>query len=296
MKASPTGNHPADVLPPGELTLLWREIYANYPVPLPFTEDELARFIEGSGVDLPLSQVATVGDTPVGLSLAARSQGEAWIGGFGVVAAHRRTGVGSDLLRHQCRVLEAAGIVSTRLEVMTTNKARRLYASAGFIDRRRLDSFNSAAVGGGADPLEVIPPDDLARLHRRMHVGVSAAPWQRELEAVERAVRRDRLTILGWRSPTGLAAYAVEQARSGVTYLIDAAAENDQAAEALIASLAARTRGRRLSLADEPAQSPIARAFKRFGATPRTQRFEMLRLNPPSSVAEPAKVRSEAFA
>ena len=38
--------HPADVLPLGELTLLWREVYANYPVPLPFTEDELTRTIE----------------------------------------------------------------------------------------------------------------------------------------------------------------------------------------------------------------------------------------------------------
>ena len=81
MKGPAIGFHPADVLPLGELTLLWREVYANYPVPLPFTEDELARFIRMSGIDLSLSQVATVDDVPVGLSLAACHDKAGWSDG-----------------------------------------------------------------------------------------------------------------------------------------------------------------------------------------------------------------------
>lgn len=271
--------HPADVLPLGELTLLWREVYANYPVPLPFTEDELERFISMSAVDLGLSLVAVANDLPVGLSFVAAAGTEAWIGGFGVIDAHRRTGIGLALMRHQCRILEGSGVTETRLEVMTANRARRLYASAGFVDRRRLLSFNSPAMGGGADPLVVLQPELLPDLHRRLHIGVSAAPWQRNEANVMRAVVRDRLTLLGWRSGMGIAAYAVEQNSGGVSRLIDVAAESSHAAEAIIASLAARVRGRRLCVGDEPADSPIAQALRRFGAAPRTQRYEMMRLS-----------------
>jgi ribosomal protein S18 acetylase RimI-like enzyme len=270
---------PADVLPLGELTLLWREIYANYPVPLPFTEDELERFISMSAVDLGLSLVAVANDLPVGLSFVAAAGTEAWIGGFGVIDAHRRTGIGLALMRHQCRILEGSGVTETRLEVMTANRARRLYASAGFVDRRRLLSFNSPAMGGGADPLVVLQPELLPDLHRRLHIGVSDAPWQRNEANVMRAVVRDRLTLLGWRSGMGIAAYAVEQNSGGVSRLIDVAAESSHAAEAIIASLAARVRGRRLCVGDEPADSPIAQALRRFGAAPRTQRYEMMRLS-----------------
>lgn len=271
--------HPADVLPLGELTLLWREVYANYPVPLPFTEDELDRFISMSAIDLGLSLVAVADDVPVGLSFAASAREDAWVGGFGVVDVHRRTGVGLALMRRQCQVLENAGVERTRLEVMSTNRARRLYGTAGFVDRRRLVSFNSPAMGVGADPLVVLQPEQLPDLHRRLHVGVSAAPWQREEGNVMRAVLRDRLTVLGWRSGAGIAAYAVEQNSGGVSRLIDVAAESSHAAEAIIASLAARVRGRRLCLGDEPADSPIAQALRRFGAAPRTQRYEMMRLS-----------------
>jgi len=277
MKGPAIGFHPADVLPLGELTLLWREVYANYPVPLPFTEDELARFIRMSGIDLSLSQVATVDDVPVGLSLAACHDKAAWIGGFGVIDSHRRTGIGLSLMRRQNLAIDAAGATATRLEVMTANRARRLYAAAGFVDRRRLYSFNSPAVGSGADPLITLQHEQLPDLHRRLHIGLSAAPWQREIEGLMRVVRRDQLTVLGWRSEMGIAAYAVEQNSGGVSRLIDAAAESSHAAEALVASLASRARGRRLSLGDEPAESPISHAFRRFGAAPRIQRVEMMR-------------------
>lgn len=277
--------HPADALPPGELTLLWREVYANYPVPLPFTEDELDRFISMSAIDLGLSVVAMVDGVPVGLSLAATAGVEAWVGGFGVINAHRRTGIGLALMRRQCRILEAAGVAQTRLEVMTANRARRLYALAGFADRRRLVSFNSPAMGARADPLVVLQPEQLPDLHRRLHIGVSAAPWQRSKDNLMRAVLRDRLTVLGWRSSMGIAAYAVEQNSGGVSRLVDVAAESGHAAEAIIASLAARVRGRRLCLGDEPADSPIAQALRRFGAAPRTQRCEMIRLSETHALA-----------
>lgn len=284
--------HPADVLPLGELTLLWREVYANYPVPLPFTEDELDRFISMSAIDLGLSLVAVADDVPVGLSFVAAAGGEAWVGGFGVIDAHRRTGIGLALMQRQCQGLEAAGAAETRLEVMTANRARRLYASVGFIDRRRLVSFNSPAMGVGADPLVVLQPEQLPALHRRLHIGVSAAPWQRSEANVMRAVTRDRLTVLGWRSSLGIAAYAVEQNSGGVSRLIDVAAESQHAAEAIIASLAARVRGRRLCLGDEPADSPVALALRRFGAAPRTQRYEMMRLSAQSrSSASDAEIQ-----
>lgn len=274
--------HPAYLLPLGELTLLWREVYANYPVPLPFTEDELERFISMSAIDLELSLVAVANNEPVGLSFVAATGAEAWIGGFGVIESHRRSGIGLALMRRQCRVLELAGVTETRLEVMTTNRARRLYTTAGFVDRRRLVSFNSPAMGVSADPLVVLQPEQLPGLHRRLHHGVSAAPWQRSETNVMRALMRDRLTLLGWRSCTGIAAYAVEQNSGGVCRLIDVAAENSHAAEAIIASIATRVRGRRLYLGDEPADSPISLALRRFGAAPRTQRYEMMRLSPPT--------------
>ncbi|WP_297801939.1 GNAT family N-acetyltransferase [uncultured Brevundimonas sp.] len=269
---------PAVSLTMGQLTLLWREVYSNYPVPLPFTEDELTRFIRMSGLCLELSQIALIDGQPVGLSFAGKHEDQAWIGGFGVVPAHRRTGIGLAMMRAQTRVIDDAGVRGTRLEVIATNRARKLYAHAGFVDRRRLFSFNSPAVGTSADPLVTLSLDDLPALHRRLHTGASAAPWQRELESVMRAVERDQLDIVGWRGIDGISAYAVEQNRAGLTHLVDAVAECQASAEGLVASLAARSRGRRISLGDEPANSPIAKAFKRFGASPRTIRMEMVRM------------------
>lgn len=285
---------PASSLPMSKLTLLWRDVYSNYPVPLPFTEDELDRFIRMSGICLDLSQIALADDQPVGLSLAGSDGDTAWIGGFGIASLHRRCGIGLAMLRSQTREFDQRGIRNSRLEVITTNRARRLYANSGYVDRRRLYSFNSPAVGNSADPLEVVPVEDLPALHQRLHVGVSAAPWQRELPGVMRAVERDHLTILGWRGPNGIAAYAVEQNRSGLTHLVDAVAECASSAEGLVSSLAARSRGRRISLGDEPSNSPVAKAFKRFGASPRIQRMEMVRLaNLPTEVR---RVRDYAMA
>lgn len=261
-----------------QLTLLWRDVYFNYPAPLPFTEDELDRFIRMSGLCLELSQIALAEGEPVGLSLAGHDREVGWIGGFGVASSHRRCGIGLAILRSQTRKLDQQGIRNSRLEVINTNRARRLYANSGYVDRRRLFSFNSPAVGTAADPLEVLPVEDLPALHNRLHVGASVAPWQRELPGVLRAIERDHLTILGWRGPAGIAAYAVEQNRPGLTHLVDAAAECPTSAAGLVSSLAARSRGRRISLGDEPSTSPIAKAFRRFGASPRIQRIEMVRL------------------
>lgn len=281
MKTPVLGFLTADSLTSSELTLLWREVYANYPVPLPFTEDELARFITMSGIDLSLSQVATVDNRAIGLCFVAQEEDEAWIGGFGVVAAHRRTGIGLALMRHQNGLLDEAGVRHTRLEVLLTNRARRLYANAGFVDRRRLYSFNSPAVGSHGDELVPLSLEELAALHKRLRTGPSAPPWQKNLSAVLRAVERDHLTAVGWRGPNGISAYAVEQARSGLTDLVDVAAECTVSAEGIVAALAARSRGRRLSLGDEPSSSPIAKALKRFGAAPRAVRSEMVRMGRP---------------
>lgn len=271
------------------LTLLWRDVYANYPVPLPFTEDELDRFIRMSGICLELSQIAMLDGQAVGLSLAGREDNAAWIGGFGVVPQHRRTGIGLSLMRSQTRELDQQGIRNTRLEVIATNRARRLYAHGGFVDRRRLYSFNSPAVGTSADPLVPVSLEELRELHYRLHVGVSGSPWQRELSGVVRAVERDQLSIVGWKGPEGISAYAVEQNRAGLTHLVDAAAACQVSAEGLVAGLAVRSRGRRISLGDEPSNSPIAKAFKRFGASPRTIRLEMVRTFRPE--AEKASCR-----
>lgn len=288
---------PAATLSMGQLTLLWREVYSNYPVPLPFTEDELDRFIRMSGICLELSQIALSDNQPVGLSFAGRDGDTAWIGGFGVVSSHRRCGIGLALMRSQTREMDQQGIRTSRLEVINTNRARRLYANAGYVDRRRLCSFNSPAVGSAADPLIPLSIEELPALHNRLHVGVSAAPWQRELPGVLRAVERDQLTILGWRGPNGIAAYAVEQNRAGLTHLVDAVAECPSSAEGLVSSLAARSRGRRISLSDEPSNSPIAKAFKRFGASPRILRMEMVRTaSQAASLSTPTYSRAYAAA
>lgn len=296
MRTPVLGFQTADSLTSSELTLLWREVYANYPVPLPFTEDELARYVTMSGIDLSFSRIATLDNKAIGLCFVAHEEDEAWIGGFGVVSAHRRTGIGLALMRHQNQLLDEAGVRHTRLEVLLTNRARRLYANAGFIDRRRLYSFNSPAVGSAGDELVPLSLEELAALHKRLRCGASAPPWQKNLSAVLRAVERDHLTAVGWRGPNGISAYAVEQARSGLTHLVDVAAECTVSAEGIVAALASRSRGRRLSLGDEPSSSPIAKALKRFGAAPRAVRSEMVRMGRPAERPAAQDLRHPQYA
>lgn len=268
--------HAASEMPMSALTLLWREVYANYPVALPFTEDELARFILMSGIDLTTSRIAYLNGQPIGLSLASRNEDQAWIGGFGVVMHQRFKGVGLTLLQNQIRLLEAMAVKQIRLEVLANNRARRLYKRAGFADRRQLCSFNSPAVGKGRDTLVQVAPEDLPALHRHMHVGASAATWQKSIDCVMRAVERDQLNIIGLADQAQITAYAVEQNRAGHTHLVDIAAESYNAAEHIIVALASCNNGRHISLGDEPATSHISKVLKRFGAAPRSMRMEMV--------------------
>lgn len=267
--------HAASELPMSSLTLLWREVYANYPVALPFTEDELERFIRMSGIDLSLSRIARVNGQPIGLSFAARQGDQAWIGGFGVTLQNRFKGVGLSLMMNQIKLLEAMAVKQIRLEVLLTNRARRMYKRAGFVDRRQLCSFNSPAVGKGRDTLVQISPEELPALHKRMHTGGSTATWQKSVECVMRAVERDQLNVVGLRDASGVTAYAVEQVRAGHTHLVDIAADSYNAAEDIVVALASRNNGRHISLGDEPANSHISKVLKRFGAAPRSMRMEM---------------------
>lgn len=267
--------HAASAIPMSALTLLWRDVYANYPAALPFTEDELARFIRMSGIDLGASRIAYLDDTPIGLSLAAHLDDRAWIGGFGIAANHRLKGIGLTLMQNQIRLLEAMAIRQIRLEVLMSNHARRMFKHAGFADCRQLCSFNSPAVGKGHDSLVPLSPQELPALHRRMHVTSSAPTWQKSIECVMRAVERDQLNVVGMKDGTGITAYAVEQNRAGHTHLIDIVAESYNAAEGIIIALASRNNGRHISLSDEPANSHISKVLKRFGAAPRSMRMEM---------------------
>jgi ribosomal protein S18 acetylase RimI-like enzyme len=261
---------PADAYDGAALTALWGRAYEGYFVPLQFSEAMLRRHVRRSQIDLAASLVGLLDDQPFGLSLAGRRGQRAWIGGFGVAAEHRRRGLAGRLIAEHVRRLDAAHVAETGLEVIDINPAQAVYAAAGFVTVRRLDSFEGAPRAG--EPGRRLDAATLAAAHARL---AGAPSWRREAPTVCDALTVERAEAIGV-GDGDITAYAVLLHGEPLS-LVDAAAADAGSARRLLAALGAHRPGRTLRLIDEPEGTPLAEALRETGFRRILGQFEMRR-------------------
>jgi ribosomal protein S18 acetylase RimI-like enzyme len=255
-----------------ELTETFNRIYADYFVPMTFTEAQMEAHLRCGGMDLERSVVLVDGGVPAGFSFLAVRGDRGWIGGFGVAPSHRGRGVAYALFAEHVRRIREAGPPRVQLEVFTQNWARKVYEREGFRVTRRLPLL--VATPSAGEPLPVVPPADALAHSARLHAAFPAS-WNREPEYVACAlIPGARAAVTGPpHAPTGIAFYT--DTPTGKLYVFDAAAESDEAAAALASALGAAAAGRPARLLNEPEGSPVHRALLAAGWTEESAQWEM---------------------
>lgn len=169
---------PAASLDRAALAELFTAGYEGYWFPVAFDARAFELMVETMDVDLSLSRLAIDDGEPVAVALVARRGAEGWIGGMGVVASHRRRGIGETTLVAALDAARAGGIERVGLEVLEQNlPARALYERLAFAHVRDLDVWSLA----GSPDDEPVPgtvdvDEALAWIAARRP---AAEPWQR---------------------------------------------------------------------------------------------------------------------
>jgi GNAT superfamily N-acetyltransferase len=158
----------------GERAELFTAAYEGYLMPMHVDEAALAWMQEKFDFDLDASRIAHRDGEPVGLANLAVRGPDAWIGGVGVVASARRTGVGEALMRAVHDEARMLGVRRIWLEVIVENTgALALYEKLGYKVVQDVEVWTLPGVDGEHDGREV-PPLEAKELLPEQH-----EPWQR---------------------------------------------------------------------------------------------------------------------
>ena len=166
---------PASRLPFAELVALFGRAYEGYSVPMHVDEPMLRMMVEVNDEDLDSSVVLLEGMEPVAVALLAVRAPLGWVGGMGVLASHRRRGLGRAVMEALISNARALGLREIWLEVLEQNdSARALYDQLGFREERRVEVWSVPPVSGAAPESWSI--EDAAALQGP---ALEREPWQR---------------------------------------------------------------------------------------------------------------------
>ena len=250
----------AEALDGEALAALFTAGYEGYWFPIAFDAAAFALMVETMDVDLGLSRVAVEGGEPVGIALVARRGAEGWIGGMGVVASHRRRGIGEATLVAALDAARAAGIERVTLEVLEQNEpARRLYELLGFERIRDLEVWSVPA--GPGEPHEVDAAAAHAWLRAHRH---EAEPWQRDDASIERLGETRGLMVEG--------AAALVRLSAGRVGVLQLGGRADALRELLAG---ARSLGESLGVVNLPAGHPASAVLAELGGRVDARQHEM---------------------
>jgi GNAT superfamily N-acetyltransferase len=264
--------------------------YEGYYVPIALTPHSFAELVERESVELARSAAALDGRQVVGMGLLGVRGTRGWIGGMGVIPAHRRQGIARRVMEYLIRQAEEAGLRRLQLEVIVENgPAYHLYQSLGFQVERRLLVLTreeapppTRANGAGL----IVKPAAVGRLLSRLPVLIDAPrPWQREVDSI-RALGRDVQGIAAFRggtqAPVGVCLYHTQRYHLG---LLDLAADGPEAGHALLAHLLAEFPLARLSYLNIAEDDPLFPLLRGLGFKTTLSQYEMiLPLNQESSL------------
>ena len=246
-------------LPPAERAELFNAAYEGYLIPFHVDTAALEFMDDAFDLDLDASRIAFRDGEPVGLgNLGVRGE-DAWIGGVGVVAPARRSGVGEALMRGLHEQARERGVRRVWLEVIFENAgAFALYEKLGYRTVRDVAVWSLPASDENAAAAREVPA---AEAHTRIReLGDERAPWQRADE-----------TIANYGDARGLATDdgAALFRAGGAVQLLQVAGE----AEPTLGFL--RGLGA-VSVLNLPQDDPAASALLALGATVVVRQHEML--------------------
>jgi GNAT superfamily N-acetyltransferase len=159
---------------PGERTALFNAAYEGYLLPFHIDEQQLAFMDDAFDLDLDASRIAFREGDPVGLGNIGLRGEDAWIGGVGVVAVARRSGVGETLMRALHEQARERGVRRVWLEVIVENTgAFALYEKLGYEVVQDVEVWTLPAADGDHVGREASVAEVSARLPERHE------PWQR---------------------------------------------------------------------------------------------------------------------
>jgi GNAT superfamily N-acetyltransferase len=161
-------------LSPGERVAVFNAAYEGYFLPFHVDEHQLASMDEAFDLDLDASRIAFRDGEPVGLGNLGVRGDDGWIGGVGVVASARRSGVGAALMRALHEEARERGVRRVWLEVIVENTgAFALYEKLGYEVAQDVEVWTLPGAEGGPEGREVPVADVRAQLPERHE------PWQR---------------------------------------------------------------------------------------------------------------------
>jgi GNAT superfamily N-acetyltransferase len=161
-------------LSPAERAALFNAAYEDYLVPFHIDEQQLAFMDDAFDLDLDASRIAFRDGKPVGLGNLGLRDEDAWIGGVGVVAGSRRSGVGEALMRALHEQARERGVLRVWLEVIVENTgALALYEKLGYEHVQDVEVWTLPAAEGRRTGREVPVAEAKAQLSERRE------PWQR---------------------------------------------------------------------------------------------------------------------
>lgn len=212
------------------------------------------------------SLVARVDGELVGLGNLGVRGADAWVGGVGVVPAHRGTGLGEALMRALIAEARSRGVERLWLEVIVENTAAvRLYEKLEFAHVRDVEVWSLAetVVQSNYLPSHVALEEAHAwvRAHR-----LGREPWQRSDATVARLEELEP-------APQGVlvdGGAAVLRSNAGRANLLQLAGDAHAVLEAVCGG------GAPVSLLNLPSEDPAAAAFRERGGAVVVRQHEML--------------------
>lgn len=266
-----------DTLSIDVLVAAWNGVYSDYAVPMTRDADQLRTHVETGSIDDRLSLLWLDGDDPVGFSLLGVRGDRGWVGGFGVVPAHRGAGLATRMMREHLDLAADAGLTSVGLEVLADNPARHLYERSGFETTRLLHVLDGPLRGSAtADTWsDHLTPAYAARLDALL---ATPAPWGRQGSCLPIGA-----TVVAAGPLDAPTALAVLRQGSRAWSVLAAAAASSADAAALVGRLAAEVDGGAVRIVNEPEGSPLLDAFEAAGAQRTLVQHEMSVALPPSS-------------
>jgi GNAT superfamily N-acetyltransferase len=153
---------------------LFNAAYEGYLVPFQIDEQQLAFMDDAFDLDLDASRIAFRDGQPVGLGNLGLRGEEAWIGGVGVVAGARRSGVGEALMRALHEQALERGVRRVWLEVIVENTgALALYEKLGYERVQDVEVWTLPGADDARAGRQVPAAEAKAQLPARHE------PWQR---------------------------------------------------------------------------------------------------------------------
>jgi GNAT superfamily N-acetyltransferase len=248
-------------LEPGERAELFNAAYEGYLLPFHVDETAMAFMDEVFDLDLDASRIAFREAEPVGLGNLGLRGEDAWIGGVGVVASARRSGVGEALMHALHEQGRERGVRRVWLEVIVENtSAFALYEKLGYRTVRDVEVWSlPAAEDGDSGSVREVPPSEAHTGVRGLRTG--REPWQRADETLAHHTdARGLATDTGW---------AVYRQTSGPVQLVQIAGEP----EPLLRALRALGQVSILNLPEDDAAAPVLREL---GGSVVVRQHEML--------------------